>query len=177
MKNLLLTLAATSLLAITSCSDAAEEITRDVFDIGLEGTINYDGQSYGIRNGVFSQQNRDGNAEAQFFLADGSIASTTSGVSPGDSQIIISMTAFSKGSQVIDDGDYATSTIDPDKYCFVTVTTIGESRVNKQSFTGGTVSISGSNDTYAVTFDVPFGQGITLTGSVSGTYVDPTSEL
>lgn len=77
--------------------------------------------------------------------------------------------ATSTGSNILESGDYETSTDVPARYVDVQVTTSGGSR---QAFTGGIVSISGSANTYSLTFDVPFGQGVELTGSVNGTFVN-----
>ena len=94
MKNFVLSLAIISLLAFTSCGEDSPVNPGDILNIGLDGTVTYNGESYAIKNGFFSQQERDGTAEAQFFLADGIITPSTNGVSPGESEVVISVTAF-----------------------------------------------------------------------------------
>ncbi|GAB4244040.1 MAG: hypothetical protein Tsb0034_22110 [Ekhidna sp.] len=164
MKKLVFALSVLSLLVIVSCGKDDDPTP------GLSGTINYNGESYSIKNGIFSLSESGGNASGSFFIADGVITSSSSNsVSSSDSNIIITVTATDKNASSLSAGDYATSTNVPDKFADVSVTTADG---RKEAFTGGTVSISGSGNTYTVAFDVPFGQGVTMTGSVSGTYVN-----
>ncbi|WP_425392849.1 hypothetical protein [Ekhidna sp.] len=165
MKKIALSITIAGLLLISSCGKDDEGPTV----IGLSGTVTYDGESYAISNGIFSLSVEDGNAEGEFFIADGTLTPTSTGVSTSDSQIIISVVATSKGTSTLASGNYETSTDVPDKYADIQVTT---SDGGKQAFTGGIVKISGSESTYSLTFEVPFGQGVELTGSVSGTFVN-----
>ncbi len=168
MKKLLLTLVAGSFLFITSCGDDDSDGGTSV---GLSGTLTYDGETYAIANGILTLGQEEDNAVGQFFMADGTLESTSSNqVSTSDSQIIISIVATSRGTATLGNGDYATSTDVPDKYADVQVTTTDGQR---QAFANGIVSITGSGNTYTIEFDVPFGQGVTLTGTVSGTYENP----
>ncbi|WP_421763335.1 hypothetical protein [Ekhidna sp.] len=164
MKKTLLFLAVISLFILSSCGGDEDD---DMVSVGLIGTVSYDGTSYSIANGIFSLTIEDGNAEGEFFLADGVIEPTATGVSTGDSEIIISIVATSAGTTTLSSGNYQTSTNVPAQYADIQVTT---SSGSKQAFTGGTVNISGSGNTYSITFDVPFGQGIELSGTVNGTY-------
>lgn len=175
MKKLLLTLFAGSLLFVVSCGDDDGDGNGGGNVVGLNGTVTYDGSSYSIENGILNLGQSEGNAEGQFFIADGTLTvSGSNSVSTSDSQIIIVMTATSKGTSSLENGDYATSTDVPDLHVDLAVTTFdGDSQVRREAFTNGTVTISGSEDTYTVTFDAPFGSGIELTGSVDGTYVTP----
>lgn len=168
MKKTILFLAVLSLFMLSSCGD--DDGDDNNVTVGLSGTVMYDGSSYAIANGIFSLSVEDGNAEGEFFLADGVIEPTATGVSTGDSDIIISIVATSTGTTTLSSGDYQTSTNVPAQYVDVQVTT---SSGSKQAFTGGTVNISGSGNTYNITFDVPFGQGVELSGTVSGTYENP----
>jgi len=120
-----------------------------------------------MSNGTFDLTTSNGTAEGTFFLADGTLEITSTGATSSDSQIIISLSAFSRDTEVIESGDYATNTNVPDKYVFVGVSTADGT---SQSVTGGTVTISGSGNTYTMSFDVPFGQGVELAGTVAGTY-------
>lgn len=167
MKKLLLTLSIVSLLIITSCGDDDDATPT----VGLSGTVTFNGQSYSIANGIFSLTVDDGDAIGEFFLADGTIESNgNGGVSSSDSEIIISISATATGATTLTAGDYETSTNVPDLYAFVSVV---NSDGTSQSFVGGIVGISGSGNTYTITFtDVPFGQGVTLTGTVTGTYAN-----
>ncbi|MEP0984794.1 hypothetical protein [Ekhidna sp.] len=164
MKKTFLFLAVISLFMLSSCGGDEDD---DIASVGLNGTVSYDGTSYSIANGIFSLTIADGNAEGEFFLADGVIEPTATGVSTSDSEIIISIVATSTGTTTLSSGDYQTSTNVPAQYADIQVTT---SSGSKQAFTGGTVNISGSGNTYTITFDVPFGQGIELSGTVNGTY-------
>ncbi|WP_420317736.1 hypothetical protein [Ekhidna sp.] len=164
MKKIIFSLSIVGLLFISSCGGDDDSTPMAV---GLSGTINYDGQSYSIVNGILGLSVEEGNAVGEFFMADGTITATSTGVSTSDSQIIISVVATSVGTATLGNGDYATSTDIPEKYADIQVTT---SSGSKQAFTNGIVNISGSENTYTISFDVPFGQGIELTGTVSGTY-------
>ncbi|MEO9869970.1 hypothetical protein [Ekhidna sp.] len=171
MKKLLLSISMLSILFISSCGD---DDSDDTPSIGLSGTLNFDGQSYAIANGFFSLSMEDGNAEGAFFFADGTIEPTNTGVSSSDSQIIISVVATSRGTATLESGEYATSTNVPDLYADVAVTILDNGNpVGREAITGGSVSISGSQNTYNITFDVPFGQGVELTGSATGTFENP----
>jgi major membrane immunogen (membrane-anchored lipoprotein) len=165
MKNTL-KLLILSLVLLSACGKDDSSAPQ----LGLSGTVTFDGTSYAIANGVLTLQESGGNAIGQFFLADGTLEPTSSGVSTSDSQIIISVSAVAKGASTLVEGSYATSTDVPDMYADVAVTTADG---QKTAFTGGTVTISGSGNTYNLTFNVPFGQGVTLTGSVMGTYANP----
>lgn len=163
MKNLLLTLSIFSILIITSCG--SDDTSTN--EVGLSGTIVFDGDSYTIANGIFTQEVDDGAAVGDFFMSDGTLTATSTGASSSDAEIIISVTAIHEGADVLGSGAYITNSATQDQYAFVSVTT----GTSSQSFTGGTVNISGSGNTYNVTFvDVPFGQGVTLTGTITGTY-------
>ena len=166
MKKILLTLSILSILIITSCG---KDDGGDI-QVGLTGTITFNGESHSIANGVLSLRESGGNTIGEFFLADGTLEPTSTGVSTGDSQIIISVVAVSKGTSTLAEGAYATSTDVPDMYADVAVTT---SDGKSEAFTGGTVDISGSGNTYTLTFDVPFGSSIELSGTVKGTFVNP----
>lgn len=165
MKNLIVLLTLFSLAIVSSCGDddSADPVA------GLSGTVTFNGNTYTIANGLFSLSDDEGNAVGEFYLADGTITENSNGgVSSTDSEILIAVSATATGSTTLTNGDYATSTNVPDLYCFVTVST---SSGSSQSFTGGSVSISGSGNTYTLTFtDIPFGQGVTLSGTVAGTY-------
>ena len=161
MKKLLFSLALLSIVIITSCGD--DEETPPV---GVGGTITFDGQSYTIASGVLTQSAITGATQVEFFLADGTVSSSGSS---SDSQIIIGIRAISEGTDTLEAGTYEVSRQVTTKYAFVTVSTATVS--NLQSFAEGTIAVSGSGNTYNLTFNnVSFGSGITLTGSVSGTF-------
>jgi len=161
MKKLFLSIALLATLMIVSCGD--DEETPPV---GVSGTITFDGQSYTIASGVLTQSAITGGTEVEFFLADGTVSSSGSS---SDSQIIVGIRAISEGTDTLEAGTYETNRQVTTKYAFVTVSTTSVS--NLQSIVGGTISISGSGNTYNLTFNnVSFGSGITLTGSVSGTF-------
>ncbi len=165
MKNILLTLSILSVLIITSCG--SDDTSTN--EVGLSGTVVFDGESYTIANGTFALTVDDGDAVASFFMSDGELT-VSSGTGSTDGEIIISITAIHEGSDALGNGAYITNSTTQDQYAFVAVST-PENPTGSQSFTGGTVNISGSGSTYNVTFvDVPFGQGVTLTGTVTGTY-------
>lgn len=166
MKKIALILSVFSILLISSCGGDDEEATPQ---IGLSGTINYNGVSYSIANGILTQSSSSGGTEVQFYLADGTIALQGNSVSSSDSQIIVAIQAVSVGTSTLEAGNYETSRQVTNKYAFVTVTTSDIS--GNQSFVGGSIDISGSDKTFSLTFnDVPFSQGVELTGSVSGTF-------
>ena len=166
MKKLLFLLSFSVLLLCMSCNDDE----GDTPVVGVSGTILFGGQSYTITSGIIVKRLTNAGAEYEFFLADGSISSTASGgVSSQDSQILIAVRAISVGETAVGSGSYEVNRQVTDQYAFVSVTAAGSSSV--QSFVGGTVDISGSENTYSLTFnDVTFGGGISLTGSVNGTF-------
>lgn len=166
MKKLIFVLSIASLLIFSSCG------SDDGPSVGLNGTVTYNGTSYTIANGFFNLSSGSEEAIGTFFLADGILTSSSPNqVSSSDSQIFITMTARSRGSSVLTNGDYATSTDVPDLTVDLAITTVENGdQVRREAFTGGTISISGSENTYNITFDASFGSGITLTGSANGTY-------
>ncbi|MEO1255137.1 MAG: hypothetical protein AAFY41_09660 [Bacteroidota bacterium] len=175
MKNILLTLSVLALILFTACGDDdGDDNGGDTMELGLSGTVNYNGEEYAIANGLFRLNLIAGDAVGEFYLVDGTIEATSSDqVSASNSQIVIVMTAESNDSSTLEDGDYATSTDIPDLTVDLAVTTFDDgNQVRREAFTNGTVNIQGSDNTYTVTFNAPFGQGITLTGTVSGTYDD-----
>ena len=169
MKKTLLLLSILSLFVLSSCGDDDAGNT-----VGLSGSVTYDGEEYAIANGIFNLSEDDGDALGRFFLADGTLElSSPTQVTTSDSEIIIVMSAVSKGTSNLANGDYATSTNVPDLYVDIAVTTFdGENEIRRDAFTNGTVAISGSGSTYTLTFNASFGSGITLTGSVNGTFAD-----
>lgn len=163
MKKLLLTLSVLSLLLISACGDDDDGGNPEV---GLSGTITFDGESYSIANGFFSQSSTAVGIEGEFFLADGTVSSTGSS---SDSQIIIGLRAISEGTSSLESGSYEVNKQVNSKYAFVTISTTSDSNI--QSVQGGTIDISGSGNTFSLTFnDVAFGQGRELSGSVNGTF-------
>ena len=169
MKKIFLLLSVFTLIIFTSCGD--DDGDSGGTTPGLTGSVTFDGQSYTIANGVFSLSESEGNAEGAFFLADGTLEVTSANqVSSSDSQIIISISATARDASVLANGDYATSTDIPDRFVDLAVTTAGG---RSEAFTNGTVSITGSGNTYTIVFDAPFAGGVTLTGTVSGTYENP----
>ncbi len=151
-----------SLLMILSCGDDESESPA----VGVNGTITYDGQTYAIASGVINQRTNAAGAELEFLIADGTVTSTGSS---SDSQIIVSIRAISEGTESLENGSYEVSRQVTSQYAFVTVSTASASNV--RSIVGGTITISGSGSTYSLTFNnVAFGNGIELTGSVSGTF-------
>ncbi len=174
MKKIILFLSVFSILIFTSCGD--NDDAPVVPTVGLNGTIDFDGESYAIANGVFTQSMEDGNAIGVFYMSDGTIELNASGngVTSSNSRIVISINATSKGTSTLENGSYETSTLVPDKYASVRVSTVNNSMVvNNDSVVGGEVAVSGSENTYNITFnDIPFGRGVKLTGSVNGTYAN-----
>ncbi|WP_462247517.1 hypothetical protein [Ekhidna sp.] len=165
MKKILPILSIFALILISSCGSDDTSTSEPK----LSGTVTFDGQSYTVANGFFTQGETDGAAEGIFFISDGTFTVGSSGnVTASDATIIITIRAIHEGASVIGGGAYITNSITQDQYAFVTVQTASD---ESQSFVGGTVNISGSGNSYDVTFtDVPFGQGVTLTGTVTGTY-------
>ncbi|MEO9869971.1 hypothetical protein [Ekhidna sp.] len=174
MKKTFLLLLILSLLIISSCGDDAP-VPDPSTNEGLSGTLTYNGKSFRMKSGVFASQDDDGDAFAQFFLGDGTVELIEPNtVSFSNNKIEIRMTAVSKGTASLENGDYATTTNDPDLYVNLTVTTIeGFNTDTREALANGTVSISGSGNTYSLTFDVPFEEGVKLTGTVTGTYENP----
>jgi len=166
MKNILLTLLFISSLFFISCGDDEESSTPDPMMVGLSGTITFNGQSYNIANGFFSTSSVAAGTEGEFFLADGTVSSSGSS---SNSEIIIGIRAISEGTDSLEGGSYEVNRQVTSKYAFVTVSTTSASNI--QSIVGGTIDISGTGNTYSLTFNnVAFGGGIQLTGSVTGTF-------
>ena len=164
MKNSTLVLLLFISTLFISCG--GDDETNDPVQPGLTGTITFDGVSYAIASGFFSQSTVAAGIEGEFFLADGTITSTGSS---SDSQIILGIRAISEGTSTLEAGTYEVNRQVTSKYAFVTVTTANASNV--QSILGGTIAISGTDNTYSLTFNnVAFGSGIELTGSVTGTF-------
>ena len=140
MKKLLLLLSLFATLFVVSCGD------DEAPTLGLSGTIEFDGTTYTIANGLFSQSSNGGNTEATFFLADGEItASTGGGVSSGNSTIVLSIVALAANSTSLTSGNYATSTNTTELNATLLVTTINGSQTNARSANvGGTIGISGT---------------------------------
>ncbi|MEO9482359.1 MAG: hypothetical protein ABJG47_02895 [Ekhidna sp.] len=168
MKNLILLFSIASLIVFASCGDD----DGGTIEANLSGTVSFNDQSYTISDGIFTLEQDAGNAVGRFFMSDGTLTATANGASASGASIVISMTAINIEASELGDGSYITSSNTEDMYVFVTITIIdGSSQDSQESFVGGTVTITGSGSTYNVTFgDVPFGQGQTLTGSVSGTF-------
>jgi len=164
MKKLLFFLTITSLLLFIRCGDDDSETPQ----AGVNGTLTFGGQSYTIASGILVKKLTSVGADYEFFLGDGSISATGSGgVSSGDSQILVAARAIAEGSTTLEAGTYEVSRQVNSQYAFVSVTAAGSSSV--QSIVGGTIEISGSENTYSLTFNA-FGGGIALTGSVNGTF-------
>lgn len=171
MKKVLFFLAVLSLVVISSCGGDDDDATPA--EVGLSGTVTFDGQSYSIANGIFNQTDDDGNARGIFFLSDGTLTATANGATASGATIFISVDAIATNSSALTNGAYETSTNVPELFAYVNVTLIdgANSTDRGQPFVGGIVNISGSGNTYTLTFsDLNFGQGVSLSGSVSGTY-------
>ena len=167
MKKVLFLLSIVSLVVISSCGGDDDDATP--VEVGLSGTVTYDGQSYTIANGIFNQTDDDGNAVGTFYMADGTISPGTSGgVTSQNSTIVIGLVTVAENSSSLTNGNYDTNSNVNGMVATVVVSVDG---VGNQSFTGGDVTLSGSGNSYNITFiDVPFGQGVTLSGTVTGVY-------
>ena len=166
MKKLIALSMLLSTAIFISCGD-----DDDTSTVALSGNVTFGGQSYTISSGILTETLTSSGVEGQFFLADGTITASGGGASSSDSEIIIAVRAISEGSTTIDNGSYEVNRQVTSQYAFVTVTAGSSSSV--QSFVGGTIDISGADNTYSLTFnDVTFGGGIGLTGSVNGTFAN-----
>lgn len=164
MKKFLLALTVLSSLIFISCGDD-EDVSPQV--VGLTGSVTFNGQSYTITNGVINELSNAAGTELQFLMADGTVSSSGSS---SDSQIIISARAISEGTGSLENGSYEVNRQVTSKYAYVTVTTA--SSPNIQSIVGGTIDISGSDNTFSLKFNnvAFFGGGAELNGTVSGTF-------
>lgn len=167
MKKVLFLLSIVSLVVVSSCGGDDDDATP--VEVGLSGTVTFDGQSYTIANGIFNQTDDDGNAVGTFYMADGTISpGTNGGVTSSNSTIIIGLVAVAFESSTLENGNYDTNSNLNGMQANVTVSIDG---VSNRSFTGGDVTLTGSGNSYNITFiDVPFGQGVTLSGTVTGVY-------
>lgn len=165
MKKFLLTLSILSTLVFISCGDDDEDMPDAT--VGLSGTISYDGGSFAISSGLISATEISNDvARRVFYLSDGILSSNGSNVTASGSQIVVTITAASTGTSTVVEGEYASSSDITGKKVDVLVQT---SSGNETSFTGGTIDISGSENTFTLVMDVPF-RGTQLSGTVSGTY-------
>lgn len=165
MKKFFLALLILSVSLFISCGD--DEDNNPQTTVGLSGSVTFNGQTYAIANGIIDELSNAAGTELQFLMADGTVSSSGSS---SDSQIIIALRAISEGTETLEGGAYEVNRQVTSKYAFVTVTTA--SAPNVQSIVGGTIDISGSDNTFTLTFNNVsfFGGDVKLTGSVSGTF-------
>ncbi|WP_370090106.1 hypothetical protein [Ekhidna sp.] len=163
MKKILFSLSILSILFITSCG---KDDGGDI-QIGLSGTLTYDGNAISITDGLFGEHAEDGSYAATFFLADGPLsydASTDEASFQGE--ILISVIIFSQGDS-FQSGVYSLD-LSGNKGALVLVADANNAANGGAFASGGTVNITGSGNVYTLTFDVDIDTDITLTGSATG---------
>ncbi len=165
MKNILFSLSILSILLITSCGK------DDEVQIGLSGSVSFDGNSINITNGLFGEVSEDGEYGATFFLADAPISynsETQQTTFEGDA--LISVIIFSEGDS-FESGTYAVKTFGgaiTDGDALVIVADANNASSGGGLGVGGTVNITGSGNTFTLTFNVDFEDDVKLSGNATG---------
>lgn len=163
MKKILLSLSVLSILIISSCG----EDDGGSVQVGLTGTLDVDGKSISITDGLFEEFNEDGAYAATFFLADSPISfdATEEEVS-FDGEILINVIIYTTG-DAFKAGIYQID-ITQDEGALVIYVDENNASLGGAFASGGTVEVKGYGNTYTLTFDVDLGNEASLTGSVSG---------
>ena len=166
MKRFLFLLTLGLLVVLSSCSDDDGEAS-----VGLTGATNYDGEAISISDGLFGEFAEDGAYAATFFLADAPLSfdeDTEAATFQGE--VLISVVIGVEGDS-FQPGTYPIEfNSSSSRIAIVFVTTIADNQVDTtlDAATGGTVNITGSGNSYTITFDLTFESELELTGTASG---------
>lgn len=159
MKKILLTLSILSIVLITSCG---KDDGGDV-QVGLTGSINFNGKSYSISNGGYSGANSDNIFAAIFIMSDGDIDLEEETF---DGSIFLSVLTLAEGTS-FEPGNYSLS-LTSEKFAGASVSIIDGDNQEDYSAESGTINITGSGNNYSLTFNLQFENDLELTGNVSG---------
>ena len=174
MKNILFTLTILSILLITSCGKDEPDL-----EIGLAGTVTFDGNANSITDGIFAEASGRGVYVAVFILADGPVSydpeEEEEATLENQEGFVVGVSISSK-SDAFETGDYniiwsLDNTLSVDKFAFVSVGYWENGEVKDDEAIGGTVNIQRSgNNTFTLTFEADFADDVKLTGNASGSF-------
>lgn len=154
--------------------DDMEEVEED---IALSGTLEFDGESFEISSGLISEVEIDSEnniASRTFYLSDATLTANGDNVTvSSDFGISLSIVFDAHGETDIVEGEYNTFS---DANGRNANTSLLLTSGTASAFSGGTIDLSGSGNTFTLTFDAPFrgsdNASTNLTGTVTGTFED-----
>lgn len=170
MKKLFFTISIMTLLFISSCGKDDEV---EVADVGVSGTLLFDGSEITITDGLFGEISEGGEYAATFFLSDAPIsfdAETEQANFQGD--YLINVIIYSE-SEAFESGNYNVATLDnpvSDKSAFVIVADINNASSGGALAVDGTVNIQKAGDVFTLTFAIDFEGDAELTGNATGNF-------
>ena len=166
MKKILFSLSILSILFITSCGKDDGGIA-----IGLSGSITYEGESISMTDGLFGEISQDGQYAATFFLSDAPLSYDESDDNTSfEGDILISLIIASTGDS-FQAGSYPVEFTSSKGVIAIVATIAGsgdQQTVVTNTATGGSVNITGSGNSYNLTFNLDFENDIKLTGNATG---------
>lgn len=160
MKNLKLGILLLAIAFITSCgSDDGADV-----ELGLSGSIAFDGTTTELTDGLIFDFGVDaGEYNYDFYLANGAFSLEGLELTV-DGNTIVYLELFNQGSS-FSPGTFSVAQ-SGERYCNAEIRIANDISVAE----GGTVTISGSGQTYDITFNLEFSDSRTLTGTVGGAF-------
>ncbi|MCC9166929.1 hypothetical protein [Pontibacter harenae] len=169
--------------ALASCSDDDDDNATP----SLDDKVEYDGQTYNLRTGVvedYGTGDVEGHYNYDFYVTDGTlVVEDDEAASLENAKILVYTELFSSGEAAFTTGTFtfvqdAESSQANGKHVFENAEVIVDSNndnildENDDVFeaTGGTVTVSGSNNNYTLDFNLTLNNGKTARGNYSGNF-------
>ena len=169
MKKVLFAFTILSSLFIASCGkdDGA------TIELGLSGTLTYDGNTVTISDGLFGELSEDGEYAATFFLSDAELDfNASSNQANFQGEVLVNVLIYSE-SEAFEAGNYDVVSFDSpitDKSAIVLYADVNNASDGGAIANGGTVNIQGSGTNFTLTFAVDFENDIEMVGSAGGNF-------
>lgn len=169
MKRILFILTILSVIIVTSCGSDDDP----VIELGLSGTLTYDGNTVTISDGLFGEVSEEGEYAATFFISDADLSyNPSSNQANFQGEVLVNVLIYSE-SDAFEAGNYDVVTLDgevADKSALVLFADVNNASEGGAFATGGTINIQGSGTNFTLTFAVDFDNDIELVGSVNGNF-------